>query len=756
MTTSSLFNLAFRDLGSPMQILPHRANLTLFSLTLFLSAALLFLIQLIYARMVLPLLGGSAAVWNTAMVFYQALLLGGYAYAHLVATRLSLRRQVPLQALILAVPVLVLPLAVPSGWTPPAEGHPVPWLLALLAVGAGLPFFAVSTTSPLLQKWFAATRHPQAGDPYFLYAASNAGSLLGLLAYPFVIEPQTSLALQARLWAGGYAGLAVLVLTAGIVAWRSQGVAGAAVAKQAGLSITAAPAARQRVRWVIYALVPSSLMLSATAYVSSEIATVPLLWVLPLALYLGTFIFAFARRTILPRPLVRRLLPIALVPVVMAIATGSTTPIMMLVAAHLVALFVVALVCHGELAATRPAQDHLTEFYFWVSLGGVLGGVCNALIAPLLFTGVLEYHLGLIAAAFLGVRNSAPSASGRQRQLDLLLPSGLAALVIALMFRFGSTPAAGNPEPARALLVFGVPVLLCYLMSRRRLRFSLGVAAILLSSYFLKPGAPLTIHTERSFFGVHRVTHDPKRGLRELIHGRTIHGVQSLDPARRKVPLSYYHPTGPLGQVFRSLGEELSGPVAGVGLGVGAMAAYGRPGQEMTFYEIDPVVKRLASDPRFFTYLSSSAATIQVVLGDARLSLQSAPDAHYQVMVLDAYSSDSIPVHLLTREALQLYLRKLRPGGLLALHISNLHLNLKPVVAALARDAGLVCLMQNDTGLSAAEVAAGKSPSQWAVLARRPEDVASLQSAGPWHLDAGSPSTRVWTDNYSSVVSALD
>jgi SAM-dependent methyltransferase len=736
-------------------MLSHRATLLLFSLTIFLSAALLFLVQLIFARMVLPLLGGSAAVWNTAMVFYQAVLLGGYAYAHLLGKRLPLRGQVPLHALVLLAPALVLPFAVPVGWSPPVDSNPIPWLLGLLAVGVGLPFFAVSTTSPLLQKWFAATGHPQANDPYFLYAASNAGSLLGLLAYPFLIEPNTSLVAQARVWAWGYTALALLFVVAGFIAWKNSG-AQPALAAHPTTAKTAAPTAQQRLRWVVCALVPSSLMLSVTAYVSSEIAAVPLLWVLPLALYLATFILVFAQRAIIPHTLVRRALPIAMVPVIMAIATGSTTPIALLVGLHLIGLFVVALVCHGELAAARPAADHLTEFYLWVSLGGVLGGVFNALLAPLLFKGVLEYHFGLIAAAYLGALDLKTNQSRRDRQLDVLLPLGLAALVLALVFGIGVRQDPNEREPARALIVFGVPALLCFLMSRRRVRFSLGVAAILLLSYFVQPGEGVPIHTERSFFGVHRVTREAEGGFHWLIHGRTIHGMQSLDPVKRKVPLSYYHPTGPLGQVFATFGTELNGPVAGVGLGAGAIAAYGRAGQEMTFYEIDPVVKRLASDPRYFSYLADSAANVRVVLGDARLSLQSAPDGHYQLMVLDAYSSDSIPVHLLTREALQLYLRKLRPGGLLAFHISNLHLDLRPVVAALARDAGLVCLVQEDTDVDEADAEAGKSPSQWAVVARNTGDVVRLTAAQRWFPETGTDSGRVWTDDYSSVVSVLD
>ncbi|HUF60762.1 MAG TPA: fused MFS/spermidine synthase [Verrucomicrobiales bacterium] len=733
----------------------HRATLFLFSITILLSATLLFLAQLVFARMALPLLGGSPAVWNTAMVFYQAALLAGYAYAHAVGTRLPLQAQIPLQALVLLAPVLMLPFAVPEGWTPPAESNPIPWLLGLLAAGVGLPFFAVSTISPLLQKWFAATGHPRAGDPYFLYAASNAGSLLGLLAYPFLIEPNTTLDFQTRAWRTGYLALAGLALAAGVVALR--GVKGAVSAKRDGQTSanSPTPSAAQRTRWVVLAMVPSSVMLSVTAYISSEIAAAPLLWVLPLALYLITFILVFAPRTIIPRRFAQRALPIALLPVIMAIAAGSTTPIGLLVGLHLTGLFVVALVCHGAMSAARPAADRLTEFYLWISFGGALGGVFNALVAPLLFHDVLEYHFGLIAAAYLGAAASTSKRAKRERWLDFLLPLGLAILVFVLIASVQGKPDADAQAPARRLMVFGLPCFLCFLMSRQRTRFSLGAGVILLSSTFIRPGEGSLLHIERSFFGVHRVQQNADGRFHLLMHGRTMHGMQNLDPAHRKTPLSYYHPTGPLGQVFDEFREELTGPVAGVGLGAGAIAAYGGPGQEMTFYEIDPVVKRLASDQRYFSYIADSAARVHVALGDARLSLQSAPEDHYQLIVLDAYSSDAIPVHLLTREALQLYLRKLRRGGLLAFHISNLHLNLRPVVATLGRDAGLVCLIQEDTDVSEEEGAAGKSPSQWAVMARAAPDLTPLMATGRWSRESGDPAARVWTDDYSSIVSVL-
>jgi hypothetical protein len=587
-------------------------------------------------------------------------------------------------------------------------------LLGLLGATVGLPFFAVSATSPLLQKWFAASGHPAAGDPYFLYAASNAGSLLGLLGYPLLIEPNSTLGWQSSAWAAGFGGLALLCAACGAAVWKGgTGPAGPVSGER--------PGAARRIRWVLVSLVPSSLMLSVTAYISSDIAAVPMFWALPLALYLVTFIVVFSPRPALSHTGARRALPLLLVPVAMVLASGATTPIPLLAALHLAGFFVAALVCHGELARDRPGPRHLTEYYLWMSLGGVLGGVCNALVAPLVFESVAEYPLMLVAAAWLGLPRDREF-----RRADIVAPAGLALLAAGLLVL---VPGTGMP---RTLAVFGLPVLGCFLMSGHGPRFALGLGAVLLVSRLAPEQGMRTLARERSFFGIHRVAVDEAGKFHLLFHGKTVHGMQSLDPAKRRVPLGYYHPTGPLGEVFA--GWE--GPVAAVGLGAGAVASYGRPGQEFTFYEIDPVVKRLASDPRYFRYLADSPARVGVILGDARLTLGQAPAGRYGLIVLDAYSSDSIPVHLLTREAMRLYLSKLAPGGRLALHISNLHLDLRPVAGNLARDAGLACVYREDDATDE-QAAEGKASSRWVVMARNPADLGSLATSRHWQPLAG-------------------
>lgn len=715
----------------------HRATLPLYGITIFLSAALMFLLQVIFARMVLPLLGGSPAVWNTAMVFYQAVLLAGYAYAHCLSAKFRIGRQVKIHAVLLVLAALALPLAVPTGWQPPAESNPIPWLLGMLALAIGAPFLAISTTSPLLQRWFSMTAHRDAADPYFLYAASNAGSLLGLLGYPLWIEPLTTLRWQAGAWSAGFVLLIALTITCAWLARREN--RHEALSSAADEKITS----RRRLKWVALAMVPSSLMLSVTSYISSEIAAVPLLWVLPLGLYLGSFVWVFARRQWIPLRFFSAALPLLLVALVMVLATGATTPMVHLAAFHLLVFFFAAMACHGRLADDRPRAGKLTEFYLWMSVGGVLGGCFNALLAPLLFNGLYEYPLMLVALAAVGLSHRGSQATPRGLALALL--PGLMAL--AAIFLLPRDP-EGNL--LRNLASFGVPAFLCYLMSRQAIRFALAIGGVLLASRFAPEQGMKTLFAERSFFGIHRVATDGK--FHYLFHGKTVHGIQSLDPEAKKIPLSYYHPGGPLGQIFAMRDFQR---VAAVGLGAGAAAMYGKAGQEFTFYEIDPAVNRIASDTRFFTYLAESPATLDFVTGDARLKLAESRGG-YDLIILDAYGSDSVPVHLLTREAMRMYLEKLAPGGMIAFHISNLHMDLRPVIGSLAADLKLPCRFQEDADFLDDKSNAGRAPSRWAVISKDQAGLAGLDEAPLWEVLEGKPGSKVWTDDYSSILPLLD
>jgi spermidine synthase len=414
---------------------------------------------------------------------------------------------------------------------------------------------------------------------------------------------------------------------------------------------------------------------------------------------------------------------------------------------HLLTFFAATMVCHTALAKDRPSPRHLTEFYLWMSVGGTLGGIFNALVAPMLFKSVAEYPIALVLAAVLLPRSE--GVEGRNKQiLDWVAPIGLALLTAGLVFGFQG---AGITSGQLALaLVFGVPVLLCYFCSRRPLRFGLGIAAILLVATLWKGEQGQLLHAERSFFGVHRVTVDSEGKYRQLVHGTTLHGRQSLDPVRAGEPLTYFTRTGPIGQLFAERGDRAR-TVGVVGLGVGSLASYSRPGQDWTFYEIDPAVRQIAENPAYFGFLAGSRAPIQMQMGDARLSLASARDGQYDVLVLDAYSSDSVPVHLLTREALALYVQKLAPGGILAFHISNQHLNLEPVLANLAQDAGLVCRNQEDGEITTDLLDQGKTPSQWMVLARREADFGGLNKDPRWQPGREDAAVGVWTDDFSSI-----
>jgi len=737
--------------------LAHGAAVVLFSLTVFVSAALLFTVQPMFAKLALPLLGGTPAVWNTCMVFFQAVLLIGYAYAHVVTAVLGLRGQVALHLALVLITLLALPVAIPDGWSPPAQQSPVWSLLMLLVVALGSPFLVVSTTAPLAQKWFAGTDHPLARDPYFLYAASNVGSLAALLAYPTLIEPNLRLADQSRLWAFGYVVLTGLLVGCGAVLSRSRGaVATGGPATAASISpVTGnAGAALRRARWVLLAFVPSSLMLGVTTYLTTDVAPMPLLWVVPLAVYLLTFVIAFGQRACVPGQGMRRLLPILMLPLTLTMAFKAIGPLWVLALLHIVTFFVISMVCHGELARSRPAPAQLTEFFLWVAVGGVLGGIFNALLAPMVFIHPIEYPLVLVAACLIPT----PDASGHAKRVarwEFVAPLALAALITGLVWLVRAVPIVGLPG---LLLCAGLPAALCFALRHRPVAFGLALGALMLTMTMLTgAGEYRTLHRERSFFGIWQVRVYPTLGFTSLVNGTTDHGRQSREPGREMEPLSYFHRAGPIGQVFGALKDAAEGGQVGIiGLGTGSLACHGRPGQEFTFYEIDPAVLRIAGDPRYFTYLKVCPPAIQVVLGDARRSLAAAADRHYRLIILDAFSSDAIPSHLLTREALRLYLDKLADPGLLAFHISNRHLDLEPTVGNLAHDAGLVALSQLEGVIGKDEARRdGRTPSHWVVLARRPEDLGALREDHRWRPLSPRPDRRLWTDDFSNILEVI-
>lgn len=752
---------------------PGSGVVALYSATLFVSAGLTFLVQPMFAKFVLPLFGSTPAVWNTSMLFFQTTLLLGYLYAHESTRRLGVRRQAALHLGIVLVPLLVLPIGVPDDWIPSGDGAPVPLLLGLLAVSVGLPFFVVSTTAPLLQRWLAATDHPAAADPYFLYRASNLGSVLGLLAYPLAVEPSLRLAEQGRLWSAGYGLLVLLVIACAVVVWRAPRAAqdagedepealaadadaDADAEEESSPRSTGRPTSRTRLRWIALAFVPSSLMLGVTTAITTDIAPVPLLWSLPLSLYLISFILVFApgaRGDGLHRAMVLAL-PAVVLLVSLTLLLGSRGSLWIMLPIHLAGFFVVAVACHGELARDRPPARWLTEFYLLISLGGALGGVFNAIVAPLLFDSLAEYPIAIVlAACCLPWRPPRIPPGPFARWLDFGLPLLLGTSVALMVVLFSQ--AEPDLQQYGEMFAFGLAAGIAVNFVRRPLRFGLSVGAIVLAVTLASTSNDQEIHRERSFFGVYRVTATEGGKLHRLVNGTTTHGSQNFaSPASERTPGSYYHPGSPIGQLLGRLPPSLTKRVGIIGLGTGSIACYSKPGERWTFYEIDPAVERIARDPRLFTYLRVCPGRFDVVLGDARLRLARAPDRGYGLIMADAFSSDAVPVHLLTREALSLYRSKLLEHGIVAFNVSNNYVDLEPVLGNLARDANMACAAREDRQ-SGQDGKPETDGSNWVVMARRTADLRSVAPDRRWQ-DCRRSGSAPWTDDYSNLLGALD
>jgi hypothetical protein len=750
----------------------------LFGLTSFLAAALLFSVQPMIGKMVLPVLGGTPAVWNTCLVYFQAILLLGYLFAHGASRKESTARRringvyLSMLAILLALGAMLQPIVIqPEGGSQTAMAeYPALALLGIMGRSATLPLVMVSATAPLLQCWFALTPHPRARDPFFLYAASNAGSLLALLAYPLMIEPNLGLVAQSRTWRSGYLLLAILILICGVAARRLSGVRAdrnpadlpdpniGLRSSQADVDARASVALSLRFRWLVLVFITSSWLMGVTTYLTTDLAAIPLFWTLPLALYLLSFILAFARSGAGMVRAVTRLLPFVIMPLVLVMSAGFAHAVW--IPLHLLAFFVGTLACHGALAEARPGSHQASDFYLTIATGGLLGGVFTAIIAPMIFNRVVEYPLAMILACL-----AAPGLTARlkERTLAEWLKDCYLPAVVFFLTAILATNQAGLADSILGVLgvmvAAGLGVFACVRANRRPIPFALTAAAVLAASSFSTGVNGQLLHAERNFFGVLRVTYDPERNVHRLFHGTTLHGQQSLDPGSSRQPSTYFTRSGPIGQVFANLDSRLdqSGVrVAVVGLGAGTLASYARPGQSWTFYEIDPAVSRIAGDPQYFTYLRDCEATkFEIIEGDARLRLRAAPNHAYRLIVLDAFSSDSVPVHLVSRQAIGLYRSKLAEGGVLAFNLTNRYLDLEPVIGRQAADAGLVCLIGYDTTVSDEETHAGKRGSIWAVMAEAEHDLGSLISSSHWRRPRLRLSVAAWTDDYSDLVSSI-
>lgn len=719
-----------------MQLLPALATLTVF-----LGAALLFAVQPMAARTVLPVLGGSPSVWNTAMVFFQLALLGGYGWADASVRLLGVARQARLHTALVLATVALLPVVSPAD-APPADVSPVPWLLATLGTMLGPFVLLLSANAPLVQRWFAASGHASARDPYFLYAASNAGSLLALASYPLLIEPRTTLAQQWRWWSAGFALFAVCTAASALLGTRG------------ARDETAAPlgppiSARQRARWLVLALVPASLLLAVTQLLTTDIAPVPLLWVLPLATYLLSFIVVFARRPPISVAWTSAWLPYLAVPMALtSFLVLPGIPLPAIVVLHLVGLFAAAVTCHGRLAAERPPAGRLTEFYLLLALGGVLGGVLTALVAPLAFSWIAEYPLALVAACLLRPKAS-PTAPAREFPVPLVLGGVFFATLWA-------APRVGVSDPWWSAVTPYLAVSVAALFLAPRVwGFGLAVATLLGLAQLAPEDRNRTLYRERTFFGVHRVATDPDGVWHSLSHGATEHGRQPRLEGLRRLPTMYFHPTGPLGDVFRAWRSAGTGGAVGVvGLGTGTVAAYLRPGERLDFFEIDPAVVRIARDPRLFSYLADSGADIRIVVGDGRRRLAEVPDGSYALLILDAFSSDALPVHLITVEALLQYRRTLAPSGVIVANQTNRHLDLVPVTGATGAAAGFEAVARADRDIDERARLLGKEASTWIVLAPPGSPMLAALRAAGW-TGVTPDGRRPWTDDHVDLIGAL-
>ncbi|WP_420162078.1 fused MFS/spermidine synthase [Nocardiopsis sp. CNT-189] len=735
----------------------------LFTAAILLSALLLFAVQPMVSKMLLPPYGGAASVWTTSLLFFQTVLLVGYAYSHF-APRLLGRYHPLVHAALVLTPLAVLPIALPA-WASPDGSAPVAvWLLLVLTVMVGLPFAVLSTTGPLIQAWYARLGLPRSDDPYFLYAASNVGSLTALIAYPFVAEPLLGIGLQAGWWAAGYGGFAVLMLGCIVITLRRakrSGETPAPVAEEAAPdSSEAAPPAseravtwRRRLLWIGLSALPSSLMQGATSYMSTDVAAVPLLWVIPLALYLMTYIIAFGvRRHGWVSGTVDVVL-IGMLPVLFLSQSSSllSTPLTLLITLGM--LTAVSLACHGLLAADRPAPARLTEFFLITSLGGALGSLFNGVIAPLVFDRVLEYPLALIASVLLALtvgRSSRVISFLAERRPARLAAIALAGGLLAAYLTSGTSWLI----LAVALATMIAAVLVVHAQRARAIAFGIAGLALLINSQFVQTDA---VESGRTFFGSYMIRED--EDTRRLTHGTTMHGFQSLDPEQASEPTSYYSRTGPVGDLFAAYGGD-AGTVGVVGLGTGAVAAYGEAGQRFDFYEIDPEMVRIASDPDRFTYLSDCACEVRTVVGDGRLKLGEAPEGEYDLIMLDAFTSDAIPTHMLTREALAEFAEHLAPGGVLAVHVSNRNLELAPMVGATSAEAGLEGIVRSDhnTGADGEDLNPLAASSEWIALAPDAAALEPLTRSGAPNAEQWAPlpgDGPVWTDSYSSLLGIL-
>ncbi len=789
-------------------------TLFLFTIAIFTSATLLFVVQPMVGKILLPNLGGAPAVWNTCMVFFQATLLAGYLTAHLLTKYVPLRYQIIAYVIALVLAMQSLPISVGPEWVEAlmSGGRPVTWLLSVLICQVAPVFFVMSTTSPLMQKWFARSGHPQGSDPYFLYAASNVGSILALLAYPLFVETNLGVTDQTTTWMWGFGFFAILATACGLASWfgsnlptSERGTVGERLNKcgtsdstletateQNTSSQATTPTWSRRGFWGLLAFIPSSLMLGVTTYISTDVSAIPLIWAIPLAMYLLTFVFAFSKWQPISAYWMGRVASLLILVITVTMVLGANDPPTVIVPLHLLMFFTVAMFCHQRLAADRPSEEHLTDFYLWLSVGGVAGGIFNALLAPSLFVSIIEYPLIMSLASYFRVTKNDPQANVDVNEADAAKTNAAAAGNLPQAFAFGAgifvtlvalrwgiqmvpsewIAAIENISPLsvsqiETLLTFGAPAALVLHNIERRSHFTFGLVAIFLVSVWNQYSDANCLQRDRNFYGTLATTNDQLIGgdVVKMWHGNTVHGTQWKDEARRRTPLTYYGKSSGVGRLLavrQQNNEKLD--IGAVGLGAGTLAAVLRPADAMRYYEINPQVVEHAE--KYFTFLGDArerGANLDIELGDARLVLEKerreGTAIPYDVLVVDAFSSDSIPAHLITNECFQLYLSRIKAGGVVAMHISNRFLDLRPALAKLCEANGVVgysyCFVdiKDDQGF---DEKSGETASLWVLIANESSYLEDLHGDPNLSPLRPNPADRLWTDDYSNVLSAFN
>jgi len=751
--------------------------MNLFTLSIFLASAQLFLVQPMFAKRLLPILGGTPSVWTTCMLFFQIALLAGYVYAHLVTNRWSIRSQLIIHGTLLLLPLFVF-MAGPPVWSAPDANHVVQWVLSYLLVAIGLPFFLLSTNAPLVQRWYANTLAGNANKAYALYSASNLGSLCALLAYPTLIEPHFTLKQQYSLFVYCYYAFVLVMLLIIKKSWNSakhvtsedlvilervaadtdKVVSGPVLAELSTQGMSSAelksttdsrsrPLWVQRSNWIFLSFIPSSLLLSVTTYITTNIAPSPMFWLVPLALYLITFIIAFSPWGLKSRIWLGPAQAMLLISLCIVFSCGIIEyKLQIMFPLHIATFFFTALLCHTELASERPDAKRLTEFYLCVAIGGALGGIFNALIAPTIFQTLLEYPIVLALSCLARSPINQSLLRKNWRYGSTLLCVTLAS--IALLFAWSENWPA-DWMVYRIVVILAPVALCCLAASELPLYMMFCVISILLVGANI--ARPQLLFQGRNTFGtlVVQMTND---GSHYLTHGNILHGVEFMSAPRPHLPIAYYHADSPIAHIFGSFKKKFrNANIAVVGLGSGTMAAYAEPGQNWTFYEINPLVVQIAEDPNLFTYLTDCKAHKTIVLGDGRQAISKANDKEYNMIAFDAFSSDAIPVHLLTKEAIHLYLSKLADGGILVFHISNRSIDLQPILRELAKDAHLTSLVEV-AGQQTSSNPKHKLVSTWFVMARNEDDLSELRTHSQFVPPSQSPVVSLWTDDFSNLL----